>query len=296
MLPEIESFQKWLRRKYPHTSTAIHYLSDLRLFFAWLNKPPGDVTLRDVDAFIEYCQHEGHAIATINRRLASLRSLYHFLTIESDNAPRNPVFPRRHFIRQWEHLPRDAHDADLEKLFRVITEPRDRAMFLLMLRCGLRVGEIRNLSLTDLHLQPPLNNLPRLRLHGKGGKHRVVYLSTQPLTALKIWLKARPKVEDQAVFVNRFGQRLTVTGIQDRLAHYCHQAGVWITCHQFRHTFGRHLAEAHVPVTSIQRLFGHARLKTTERYISISDGQTQADYDAAMKVVCKRLSLKGGEQ
>lgn len=297
MLPEIESFQKWLRRKYPHTSTAIHYVSDLTLFFAWLNKSPGDVTVRDVDAFIEHCQHAGHAIATINRRLASLRALYQFLLIESDDAPPNPVIPRRHFIRQWEHLPRDAHDVDVEKLFGVITEPRDRAMFLLMLRCGLRVGEIRHLSLNDLQLQPLLNSLPRLRLHGKGGQHRVVYLSPQPFTALKAWLKVRPKVEDQAVFVNRFGQRLTITGIQDRLAHYCRQAEVWITCHQFRHTFGRHLAEARVPVTSIQRLFGHARLKTTEQYISISDGQTQADYDAAMKVICQRLALnpQGGE-
>jgi site-specific recombinase XerD len=296
MLPELEQFQKWLRRKHPHTSTVLHYTSDLQFFFAWAGdrKAPGDISARDVDAYIEHSRARGHTIATINRRLASLRAFYQFLDLDSDDAPPNPVIPKRHFIPQGEVLPRDVEDPVLERLFAVITHPRDRAMFLLMLRCGLRVGEVRNLSLNDLYLQPTPGSLPRLWLHGKGGKQRVVYLSRQPLLALKAWLDVRPVVEDQAVFLNRFGQRLTVTGIQDRLAHYCREAGVWITCHQFRHTFGRQLAEQRVPVTTLQRLLGHARLKTTEVYLHISDQQLQADYQAAIAEVIKRLPLEGG--
>jgi len=295
MLAEIERFDKWLRRKSPHTTTPIHYVNDLKLFFAWANKPPSAITVRDVDAFIEHSQEREHSIATVNRRLASLRSFYHFLDMESDDAPPNPVVPKRHFIRQGQRLPRDVQDADLDKLFAVITSSRDRAMFLLMLRCGLRVGEVRNLSLNDLYLQPTpgTRSVPRAWLHGKGGSERVVYLSAQPLAALQAWLEVRPASSAPAVFVNRFGEWLTVTGIQDRLAKYCHQAGVWITCHQFRHTFGRDLAEARVPVTSIQRLLGHARLRTTEVYIHISGGQVQADYDAAMQQITRRLLLKG---
>lgn len=294
MLPEIDRFNKWLRRRSPHASTALHYTSDLYLFFAWAKKPPNAITLHEVDAFIEHCQQAGHRIATVNRRLAALRAFYHFLEVERDDAPANPVIPRRHFIRQGQRLPRDVEDAHLERLFAVITEPRDRAMFLLMLRCGLRVGEVRNLSLNDLYLQPTPGSLPRVWLPGKGDAHRVVYLSAQPLAALKKWLAVRPIVADQAVFLNRFGGRLAVTGIQDRLAHYCRQAEIWITCHQFRHTFGRHLTEAHVPVTSMQRLLGHAWLRTTEIYLHVSDPQVQADYDAAMKQVMRRLSLEGG--
>jgi site-specific recombinase XerC len=112
------------------------------------------------------------------------------------------------------------------------------------------------------------------------------------LAALKLWLEQRPKVREEAVFVNRFGKRLSVTGIQDRLAGYCHQAGLWVTCHQFRHTFGRHLTEARVPVTSIQRLFGHARLKSTEVYLHISDAQAQEDYLAAMNEIMQVLPLE----
>jgi site-specific recombinase XerC len=291
MLPEIDRFNKWLRRKSPHTTTALHYTSDLNLFFAWADKPPNAITLCEVDAFIEHCQHEGHSIATVNRRLAAIRAFYHFLEVERDDAPRNPVLPRRHFIRQGRRLPRDVEDARMQQLFTVITAPRDRAMFLLMLRCGLRVGEVRNLTMSDLYLQPTPGHLPRVWLHGKGGGQRVVYLSAQALAALKVWLDVRPNVKDDAVFLNRFGRRLTVTGIQVRLARYCRQAGVWITCHQFRHTFGRHLAEARVPVTSIQRLFGHTRLRTTELYFHISDAQVQTDYEAAMADVARRLPL-----
>ena len=295
MLPEIESFAKWLRRKSPHTTTVVHYTNDLQLFFAWADKPPNQITLRDVDAFIEHSQQQRHSVATVNRRLAALRSFYHFLSIERDAAPPNPVLPKRHFIRQGLRLPRDAQDVEIEKLFTVITSVRDRAMFLLMLRCGLRVGEVRDLSLNDLYLQPNPGSLPRLWIHGKGGSQRVVYLSSQPLAALKAWLVVRPTVDDQAVFLNRFNQRLTVTGIQLRLAEYCHRAGVWITCHQFRHTFGRHLTEARVPVTSIQRLLGHVRLRTTEVYLHISDQQVQADYEAAMAALAASLTLKAGD-
>jgi site-specific recombinase XerD len=136
MLPEIEKFQKWLRRKAPHSRTPIDYTSDLTLFFAWAGKLPGEITLHDVDEYIEHCQGQGHAGATINRRLAALRSLYHFLAVESANAPANPVLPRRHFVRLGTRLPRDAQDDAIRRLFAVIENPRDRAMFLLMLRCG----------------------------------------------------------------------------------------------------------------------------------------------------------------
>jgi integrase/recombinase XerD len=118
----------------------------------------------------------------------------------------------------------------------------------------------------------------------------VVYLSAQPLAALKAWLEVRPLAKDQAVFLNKFVKRLTVTGIQDRLAKYCREAGLWVTCHQFRHTFGRHLTEARLPVTAIQRLMGHSCLRTTEVYLHISDSQLQDDYDAAMNIVSYRLS------
>jgi site-specific recombinase XerC len=292
MLSEIESFVGWLRRKAPQSSTAVHYASDLKLFFAWANKPCQDIRVQDIDAFIEHSQNLGHAIGTVNRRLCALRSFFQFRIMQDEQAQFNPVIPKRHFIRPGERLPRDVEDRVLETLFAQITSVRDRAMFLLMLRCGLRVGEVRNLSLGDLYLEPSTGSLPRLWLHGKGSYQRVAYLSSQPLAALQAWLRCRGNVREEAVFLNRFGKRISVTGIQRRLAGYCHRAGLWVTCHQFRHTFGRHLTEAHVPIPSMQRLFGHARLKSTEVYLHISDAQAQADYQAAMIEIMQVLPLE----
>lgn len=282
MFPEIEKFEKHLRRQHSHTSTHRHYISDLQLFFAWVDRSPTAITISDVDTYITHCQEQGHAIATINRRLTALRSFYQFLATEIDNPPSNPVLPRRHFIRHRRTLPRDVADDTLNRLFAVITTPRDKAIFLLMLRCGLRVGEIHRLSLADLDLQAPPGHLPRLWVRGKGGRQRVVYLSPQALTALNEWLAVRPNSLDPAIFLNRFGHRLSVTGVQKRLAKYCRQAGVWLTCHQLRHTFGRHLTETQVPVTTTQRLLGHAQLRTTQIYTHLSNRQAQAEFDAAM--------------
>jgi len=65
---------------------------------------------------------------------------------------------------------------------------------------------------------------------------------------------------------------------------------MWITCHQLRHTFGRHMVEAGMPVTSIQRLLGHRRLRTTQIYLYLADRQVQAEYDAAMDHVRRWLA------
>ena len=295
MLPEIVRFNKWLRRRSPHATTSVEYTKDLRLFFDWVGKPPNEVTLRDVDAFIEHCQTDlGHAIATVNRRLAAIRSFYHFLDVESEDAPPNPVLPKRHLVQKGRHLPRDAQDADIARLFAVIESVRDRAMYLLMLRCGLRVAEVRDLSMGDLYLQPTPGSLPRLRLRGKNDAQRVVYLSTQALAALQAWLEVRPKVTDDAVFLSHFKTRLKVNSIQVTLARYCRKAGVWITCHQLRHTFARHLVEAGMPATTLQQLLGHQRIRTTQLYIHISNRKVQADYEAAMAQVMEQFAPEGG--
>jgi site-specific recombinase XerD len=295
MLPEIVRFNKWLRRRSPHATTSVEYTKDLRLFFDWVGKPPNEITLRDVDAYIEHCQTDlGHAIATVNRRLAAIRSFYHFLDVESDDAPPNPVLPKRHLVQKGRHLPRDAQDADIARLFAVIESVRDRAMYLLMLRCGLRVAEVRDLSMGDLYLQPTPGSLPRLRLRGKNDAQRVVYLSTQALAALQAWLEVRPKVADDAVFLSHFKTRLKVNSIQVALGRYCRKAGVWITCHQLRHTFARHLVEAGMPATTLQQLLGHQRIRTTQLYIHISNRKVQADYEAAMAQVMEQFALEGG--
>jgi site-specific recombinase XerC len=296
MFPEIERFAKWLRCRSPHATTAIHYTNDMKLFFTWAEKSPSAITVHDVDAYVAHCRCLGHAPATVNRRLAALRAFYRFLAVKSDDTPPNPALPGRHSIRRGRRLARDAPDVDVKKLFAAITSPRDRAMFLIMARCGLRVCEVHRLCVDNLCLQPASDNPPHARVHGKNDTWRTVYLSPQVVSALREWLAVRPDVEDPALFLSRYGRRLTIDGIQARLAHYCRQAGVWITCHQLRHVFGRHMVEAGMPVTSIQRLLGHRRLRTTQTYLYLSPWQVQVEYDIAMARVSGWLSPEASVQ
>ena len=271
-------FQDWLTCQYPHSSARKHYLSDLALFFSWIDKPPSEISPRDVDRYVHHCLEKPLSSLTINRRLSSLRLFYYFLRIIQDEPLDCPV-QKHHFLRKPQPLPRDVNEEQIFALFSVISDNRDIAIFTLMFECGLRVGEVRALSLEDVLLESP----PRLKIHGKGGRQRMVYLPPPALSTLTDWLTSRPVTKDRAVFISQRGRRLSVNGIQFIMKEYCQQAKVQVTCHQFRHAFGRRMAEASMPVTSLQKLLGHRSPRTTQRYVNLSNPALQADYDHAIQ-------------
>jgi site-specific recombinase XerD len=278
---EITQFKSWLTCQYPTSSTSVHYTSDLVLFFAWISKPPAEITAQDVDDFIAHCKAKGHAATTINRRLTTLNTFYYFLKMIEDDPAVCPV-QKRHFLSRPRPLPRDAQNDDIQRLFSALQNPRDRAMVLIMLECGLRVGEIRNLSLGDFFQD---NGIPWLTAHGKGDKRRAVPISPLAQDALQEWLKDRPITADRAVFISRNKNRISVSGIQSMLRELCVKTGIDLTCHQFRHTFGRRMAEAGMSVSSLQKLLGHESLRTTQRYVHLSDPHLRAEYEQATQKV-----------
>jgi site-specific recombinase XerD len=138
-------FSDWLTCQYPHSSARKHYLSDLALFFSWAEKPPSEISPQDVDWYIYHCLEKILSPLTINRRLSSLRLFYYFLRIVQQEPLDCPVL-KCHFLRKPQPLPRDASEEQITTLFSVVTHRRDKALFTLMLTCGLRVGEVCTLS------------------------------------------------------------------------------------------------------------------------------------------------------
>jgi site-specific recombinase XerD len=278
MLAEIERFVNWLRRRNPDAHTWRDYHCDLKQFLAVVgDRPPNIVTFHDVDRFVIAQADHGYKPATINRRLAAVASLYAFLS-DDDPTLVCPVLPHRHGLKQPQRLPRPVQEDDLRKFFAVIDSPRDRAMFTLMLRCGLRISEVAGLQLADLYLDEPH---PRLVAHGKSSKERSVYLSPQAERALRAYLAERPLAVSNFVFLSYQLDGMSTTAIHKRLMCYCARAGVTLTAHRLRHTFANDLVSADVPVTSIQKLLGHAWLETTQTYVAANDRQVQADFYAA---------------
>jgi site-specific recombinase XerD len=271
-------FVNWLRRRNPNAHTWRDYRIDLTQFAAVAgDRPPGEVTFRDVDCFVAEQVARGFQPATVNRRLAAITSFYSFLADE-DLALVCPVLPHRHSLKERQRLPRPVPEEELGKFFAAIDDGRDRAMFLLMLRCGLRISEVAELLLADLYLHEPR---PRLVAHGKGSRERSVYVSPQAERALSEYLAERPALPSDYVFLSYLGDGLSTTAIHKRLMVYREQAGVDLTAHRLRHSFANDLLTADTPVTTIQKLLGHRWLETTQIYVDANDQQVQADYYAA---------------
>jgi site-specific recombinase XerD len=222
---QIDGFEKYWRRRKPGASTALHYASDVRIFFKWTqSKLPDAITVHDVDEFIGWQQSLGRAQATIRRRLIALRMFFDYLAYIREVHIDNPVITRRHYIDQGHRLPRDIRQEEIERLFTAIGDHlRDRTIFTLMLHTGIRVGEVVFLRLTDVYLSE--NRLPHLRVNGKGQRERVSYLSGTATQLLCEYLSEHPGKTEGKVFLNRRGKPITITGIQLQLAKYCRQ---WI--------------------------------------------------------------------
>ncbi len=278
MLPEIEQFVNWVRRRNPSARTWRDYTYDLHQFAAIIGDcPPAAVSFHHIDHFVNQQVSKGFQPTTINRRLAAILSLYAFLSDENPDLV-CPVLPHRHHLREPQHLPRPVQEEDLRQFFAVISDPRDRAMFALMLRCGLRISEVASLRMADLFLDEPS---ARLVVRGKGSQERSVYLSPQAGRLLRSYLAVRPNILSEYVFLSYQLDGLSTTAIHKRLMNYRAQAGVHLTAHRLRHSFANDLLCADVPVTTIQKLLGHRWLETTQIYVAANDRQVQADYYAA---------------
>lgn len=290
MYDEIQSFVNWLRRRNPQARTWRDYGYDLKQFVAVVGtQSPANITFKDIDRFVTSQAAHGFKPATINRRLAAIMSLYTYL---SDEMPELvcPVLPHRHQQRQPQRLPRPVPETMLQKFFTVIDEDqfdaalckRDRAMFLLMLRCGLRISEVACLQLTDLYLD---ESPPRLLVAGKNSKERSMYVSPQALAALQVYLDERLPVISTFVFVSYQGEGMSTTAIHKRLMRYRAAADVNLTAHQLRHSFAGDLVAVDVPVTTIQKLLGHAWLVTTQTYIAANDQKVRHDFYGAVQAL-----------
>ena len=144
---EIDGFEQYWRRRKPGRSTAIHYRSDVNIFFRWAQQSPAAITVHHIDQFIDWQRGLGRASATIQRRLIAIRMFYDYLAyIQEEDVP-NPVIPRRHYLARDRRLPRDVPDDVIAQLFKAIgSHLRDRTMFTLMLHAGLRVGELSQIA------------------------------------------------------------------------------------------------------------------------------------------------------
>jgi site-specific recombinase XerD len=247
----------------------------------------GQLVREDLEAYIEHEQDRGIRASTVSMRLGFLKAFLRFL-IEQGSV-REDVISKRLRIKVPDALPRAMAPEDIDKLLRVLDHPRDRALVVVLLRTGMRVGELLNTLVSDLHLEER-----RIDIY-EGDKNRVgrvVYLSDDALSALRQWLKRR-KLNRSYLFYGQRYKPISYTAARMIFLKYLRRAGLTdkgYTLHSLRHTCATELLNAGMRLECLQPLLGHSSLEMTRRYARLSDKTREEEYFRAMAIIEKGQS------
>lgn len=271
-------------------NTINSYGIDLKLFLEYLreNEIPSfkQVNKKVIVNYMQSEKNNNKANSSILRSVSSLRKFFQYLAQEKI-IEKDPMLlidtPKKK-----QHLPQVLTKEEVEKLLRSpntgqVLGLRDRAMLELMYATGLRISEIINLKLEDLHL-----TMGTLQTLGKGHKERIVPVGDEAIKWVNRYLEeARPKLLKQKrsnyLFLNFHGNNLTRQGVWKNLKAEVRKAGIQknITPHTLRHSFATHILENGADLRIVQELLGHADISTTQIYTHLSNKQLADIYNRA---------------
>jgi site-specific recombinase XerD len=286
---ELIRYRRALKRKNYSAHTVKSYGNILDQFMRWLTVPLAEVTRKEIGAYVDHLLRKRRTPKTITCHLQTIRLFFDYLMDEEGRSMVNPV--TRISLRLPKPLPRHLKDDQVRRLFDGITDLRDRAMFMLMLRCGLRVQEVAELTVDAVEYA----RRQIFVFHGKGAKDRVVYMSEDARSALLAYLEKRSSKARALFLVQKGpmrGKPLSVRGIQKRIEYYARESELNVSCHRLRHTMATQLLNADADLATIQDLLGHGQITTTQRYCRVANLKVQRDYYKAMQVVLQRTQAQ----
>ena len=263
-------------------STAQTYCFVVEIFFDWLNsenKEISQIELQDLIKYLVWRQTQGMDSLTIAKDISALRSLGTYLVREKiwnenyalqlDRPKAEKTLPKVLSVEQVELL---LNSIDTSTDLGV----RDRALFELIYSCGLRISEVSNLLLQNLHFKERI-----IWVTGKGNKERLVPFGSQAEFWLKKWIEIRPKFVGSksvpTIFVNYQGKPFSRKGIWKRFQELETISGVTSKVHTLRHSFATHMLSGGADLRSVQKLLGHSDLATTQIYTHV-DADDLKDY------------------
>jgi site-specific recombinase XerD len=299
------------------SATIRAYAYDLVLLDRWLAKSERRLEAlepADLVEFIRSQRETGAHPRSINRRLITCRLLYRFVVGNEVGGLRGASLPGPHYKGSGRgdlglHARRRRQHLALQvKVPQTVMEPltreqvgafmrslrryRDLAIVYLMLFCGLRSREVLGLRTSDVNIFDR-----RLRVHGKGGRERMLPLPEGLLQVLTDYsrLERPSEAVDGPLFVvlqgKRRGHPMTAAGLRSLFRYRRGRFSETLAnanAHRFRHTFGADMARSGVRLPVLQRMMGHADAKTTLQYIHLSMADIAAEYHRAVEVIAKR--------
>jgi len=296
MREKIEGFLDFLRvEKGYSNNTLAAYRNDLVQFVDYLAEKFGesdadwhDVTKQTIISYILEMKDREYASSTVARKVAAIKSFFHFLTsedmVEDDptallDSPK--VKKRLPVTLSYDEVTRLLAVPDQEESSKAM---RDKALLELLYATGMRVTEIVSLDLEDVNLASATVRVRR----GKGGKERIIPIHNRAVQALESYqtrgrLQLLKDPSERALFLNHRGQRLTRQGLWLIIKYYVREAGITteVTPHTLRHSFATHLLNGKADLRHVQELLGHANISTTQIYTHISNERLRIAYDEA---------------
>jgi len=298
-LPGKEHIEEYVRHMYRRNFRPRTYSSSLTAIYDFLIgvRDSGkthleEITKNDIEAFIEHEQDRGLMLSSVRTKLHCVNA---FLGYAMDAGIVKPdVLARRIRLRKPETLPRAIDPDDVKQILSVIDNPRDRAMIMVLLRTGMRIGELLNTKLRDLHIRDRRVDIYE---SAKTRVGRVVYLSDDAMGALKVWIAMRD-VRNEFLFYAQGRNSMAYSTARLIFERCITKAGLshkGYSLHALRHTFASELLNAGMRIECLQPLMGHTSLDVTRRYARLTDKTREEEYFRAMTII-ERGEINGHYQ
>lgn len=264
--------------------TLIHYARDVRALMALAGSSRLDqLGVQEIRRFVAQLHARGLDGRSLARMLSAWRGFYHYLARDHGYAV-NPCVGIR-APRSSKTLPKALSPDEAAQLMQVngagLLETRDKAILELFYSSGLRLSELTDLALTDVHLRDAT-----VRVTGKGSKTRIVPIGSHALAALKAWLAQREALVppgENSLFVGRGGARMSGAAVQQRVKHWARKIGLsaGVHPHMLRHSFASHVLQSSGDLRAVQEMLGHASISTTQVYTHLDFQYLSKIYDAS---------------
>ena len=277
-----KGFKAWLQLEKSLSENSVDaYMHDIEMLTQYLlligkEMPPSDLTLKDLQAFLQYIGELGMTVTSQARIISGLRSFFKYAMLEQF-CKTNPT-EMMEAPKQQRKLPEVLAFSEIEQMIAAIdvSTPeggRNRAILETMYSCGLRVSEVVNLTISGMYPE-----LGFVRVTGKGDKERLVPIGKDALKYIEIYRRDIrvhlfiKKGEEDIVFLNRNGKRLSRVMIFYIIKALAVKAGITknISPHTFRHSFATHLVEGGADLRAVQEMLGHESITTTEIYTHLN--------------------------
>ena len=277
-----KSLKNFLRIKNYSEHTISSYERDINRFLKYLSDKKidsDDMSTSIITGWIISLRKNGLGNRSIQRNISSLKNFYKFL-FKSGVIDIN-YFESVQSPKIGETLPKALTPDDVEKLLsfepKTFSEFRDKAFLELLYSSGLRVSEAVNVNITSFE-----SDLNFVKVLGKGNKERMLPVGKFAKDAITIWLEIRNENinSTDAVFTNRYGKRISVRAMQQRIYKISIAQGMSpVSPHMLRHSFATHILESSGDLRSIQEMLGHSSLSTTQIYTKLNFQQLAKIYD-----------------